>query len=88
MYRLNDAGGVRVTGDGLFYGPVRLVGKSAATGRFAPRPMRSLKRRLRAEMLPSVGGLQTVADALTKGELARAEIAALHLRLPPFEAGI
>ncbi len=65
MFRLNEAGSVRVTPLGLFYGPVRLVAKTADG--FEPRAPKVLMKRLAPGVVPSASGLRAVADALTRG---------------------
>jgi hypothetical protein len=92
-YRLTAAycAGVSCDGDGLFVGATALLerpGQPGGAAEWRPRPLADLNGELTrcyglpVELSSRLGGLATVASALNKGDLARAQIAALHLQLP------
>lgn len=93
FFRLDaeSGSGVRCDEYGLFVGDTPLLEQGAAragAAKWRSRPLRELDRELaKAYGLPVLfepkcGGLATVAGALNRGELARAQIAALLLQLP------
>jgi len=93
-YRLSPVGdlfGISCDEQGIFLGGVPLLkrideGKDA--GKFAPRSLDELNLEfsvfygLSIEMSGKASGLRTVTDALNRGELALAKIAAVQLQLP------
>jgi hypothetical protein len=92
-YRLTAAhrAGVACGGDGLFVGETALLERSGEQGsadQWRPRRLADLNSELArcyglpVELSSRLGGLATVASALNKGDLARAQVAALHLQLP------
>jgi len=83
--------GVFCGADGLSVGEVALLERasdSRGAQPWRPRPAAELNRDLgRCYGLPieietKAGGLKSVADALDRGDLAHAQMVALHLRLP------
>jgi hypothetical protein len=77
--------------DGLSVGEVALLERapdSRGAQPWRPRPAAELNRDLSRcyglpiEIEPKAGGLKSVADALDRGDLAHAQMVALHLRLP------
>ncbi len=83
--------GVFCDADGLLVGEVALLERSADLGEaqgWRPRPLVELNRDLSRcyglpiEIKAKAGGLETVAQALARGDLAHAQMTALHLRLP------
>jgi hypothetical protein len=82
-----------VNDNGLFIGPgvalITLVYNEAGRTTYAPRPKSEIDHALTAaygmsfDSAARSGGLAAVAKALNDGQMTRAMIAALHLRLPP-----
>jgi hypothetical protein len=92
MFRLSDSRdslGLTCDHRGLDLAGIPLL--SRAGGRFRPRPRHHLTRLLTKAYRTSIDtgsvtkGLQAVADALNDGEIARAMIAAVQLKLPPLD---
>lgn len=92
-FRLTDEreSGISCNEHGLFVGGTPLLQRSSSPGiaaNWQPRPQPDLDRELGKRYgLPvaidgKIAGLRTVARALEQGNLTRAQIAALHLRLP------
>ena len=85
--RLGDRG-VYCGPDGLFVGTAPLLERNAQAPRFAPRPLAVINRDLeacyglRVDLARKMAGFGAVARALDDGDLARACIAAVFLRLP------
>jgi hypothetical protein len=81
-----DSLGLSCTTDGLFLGRTPLLERQ--DGRFVARPQADLERLLSsgfgidATLDQVMPGLGTVASALNSGDLCRARIAAVHLRIP------
>jgi hypothetical protein len=80
MYSFKD--GLSCGETGLTYGALTLVSRSA-TGKFQVGPFTKAAAMGFADR---DSGLQAVANALNQGNLGLAQIAALHLRLPPVDA--
>jgi len=83
--------GVFCDADGLLVGEVALLERSSDLGDaqgWRPRPVADLNRDLSRcyglpiEIKTKAGGLESVARALGRGDLAQAQMTALHLRLP------
>src|SRR5579863_1966687 len=78
--------GLSCTPDGLFLGRTSLL--DCEDGRFVPRSQADLEKLTRAGFGIDVSlnhvmpGLTAVASALSKNDLCRARIAAVHLRIP------
>ena len=86
-----DRAGVWCDTSGMFVGIVPLLERGpgpGAIGGWRPRPHAELDDDLTAcyglpvDCSRKLGGLRTVADALNNGDLGRAQVAALHLRMP------
>jgi hypothetical protein len=81
--------GLNCTAEGLSLAGAPLLRKTV-TG-FAPRPSEDITALLKAAYGPVAGpadlaaGLSVVADALSRGDLGRAMIAALHMKLPELD---
>ncbi len=93
LFRLGRRPGEGVFCDaaGLLVGEVALLERSSDLGDaqgWRPRPLAELNRDLSRcygrpiEIKTKAGGLETVAQALGRGDLAHAQMTALHLRLP------
>lgn len=89
IWRLRKARGglgLACAEDGLFLGHSPLLERKG--NKLVPRPQAELKRLLargfgfEVPLDRVTGGLDTVASALNAGELCRARIAAVHLRIP------
>ena len=97
-FRLSEAAGrgVRCDESGLYVGATPLLECKASPGGrsgWRPRPLADLDRELgevyrkRVTFAGKLPGLTTIASALDRGEIARAQIAAVLLGLPdPMEA--
>ncbi|MGA2487614.1 MAG: hypothetical protein ABSF49_16730, partial [Roseiarcus sp.] len=97
-FRLSEAAGrgVRCDESGLYVGATPLLERKASPGGrsgWRPRPLADLDRELgeayreRVAFAGKLPGLATIASALDRGEIARAQIAAVLLGLPdPIEA--
>jgi len=88
----NDGVGLNCTSGGVFLGGVPLL--RAGVSGLAPRPIREISVLMkggygdRVDPVAVTRTLDVVSRALDRGDLGRAMIAAVHLRLPPLsEAG-
>src|SRR5260370_23647469 len=86
-----DRMGLSCTDQGVCWGPLALVEKQSDAGernRFVPRDQDQLERilgtafGLKADLTTRMSGLRTIAKALNEGNLGRAQIVTLHLKLP------
>src|SRR5260221_7991007 len=87
-----DRMGLSCTDQGVCWGPLALVERQSDGGgrnRFVPRDQNQLERilgtafGLKADLTTRMNGLRTIAKALNEGNLGRAQIVTLHLKLPP-----
>jgi hypothetical protein len=99
LFRLSEAAGhgVRCDKSGLYVGAAPLLERKASPGGrsgWRPRPLADLDRELgevyrkRVTFAGQLPGLTTIASALDRGEIARAQIAAVLLGLPRSNGGL